>query len=78
MSLGDGYAISKQIDPSTVDMAEWGNVFSDLMEKWIASNPEKCEQTAQRIVSYINEYLKFIGCHKIQFKQSFYKLKYFK
>lgn len=51
-----GYAPFRDIDPSKIDMSQWSILFTQLVEKWIVSNPEKMEENAKILVGIVREY----------------------
>lgn len=53
MSSGAGYAVLKDCDPNeTLD-------FTELIERWIAKNPEKCAENASQLIAIVKEFQRF-------------------
>lgn len=53
MSSGAGYAVLKDCDPNeTLD-------FTELIERWVSKNPEKCAENASQIIDIVKEFQRF-------------------
>lgn len=47
--------IMKEMDPTTVDFADLGNVVVTKIENWVAQNPEASKTMTAEIISVVNE-----------------------
>ena len=58
LTIGPGWSVFKDedMDISKIEMIDFGEIVDRLTNKWYDENPDKCRETAEDLVKFLEEY----------------------